>query len=77
MSDERKPSIFEELLRQDNKILAELDNVHDDLGKKLEIYSRRIALYRSVANRITDPIISEMIHTKKQLIIVDSNVIGL
>ena len=67
-------NVFEELKREDYKILKELDL--EDPQKVMAIYAKRIALYKKFADRIRDPIIKELIYTKREIIMNSANIVN-
>lgn len=46
MSSPEKDDVFMKLAGEDGKILEELENVHEDYEKTLEIMERRFLLFR-------------------------------
>jgi hypothetical protein len=56
------------LAEEDIKISQELENVHEDYGKTLEILQRRFSLFDKYQQQSLDPIVTEIILTQKQLI---------
>ncbi|MDW0266847.1 MAG: hypothetical protein QN835_06220 [Nitrososphaeraceae archaeon] len=66
MSSPEKDDVFMKLAEDDGKIL-ELENVHEDYEKTLEIMERRFSLFREYAAQSTDPVVTEIILTQAQL----------
>ena len=60
--------VFMKLHEEDVKILEELENVHEDYEKTLEIMQRRSALYRKYYTQNIDPAVMEIILTQDQII---------
>ena len=67
-------NVFEELKSEDYKILKELDL--EDPQKVMEIYAKRIALYKKFADRIRDPIAKEIIYTKREIMMNSANILN-
>ncbi|MFZ0315556.1 MAG: hypothetical protein WAL23_01305 [Nitrososphaeraceae archaeon] len=67
MSSPEKDDVFMKLAEEDGKILEELENVHEDYEKTLEIMERRFSLFREYAAQSTDPVVTEIILTQAQL----------
>ncbi|MDW0236224.1 MAG: hypothetical protein QOA08_07610 [Nitrososphaeraceae archaeon] len=65
-SPEKDDVVFMKLAEDDGKIL-ELENVHEDYEKTLEIMERRFSLFREYAAQSTDPVVTEIILTQAQL----------
>lgn len=66
MSSPDEDDVFMKLAEDDGKIL-ELENVHEDYEKTLEIMERRFSLFREYAAQSTDPVVTEIILTQAQL----------
>ncbi|MGB7697596.1 MAG: hypothetical protein WBL46_10290 [Nitrososphaeraceae archaeon] len=71
MEPEQRTNVFDELLIEDNKLLNEFGNASHDHKKILDIFSRRVTLYKKYADRETDPIIRAIIEAKKSVIMSD------
>jgi phage portal protein BeeE len=67
MSSPNEDDVFMKLAEEDGKILEELENVHQDYEKTLEIMERRFSLFREYAAQSTDPVVTEIILTQAQL----------
>ncbi len=67
-SPDEEDDIFIKLAEEDAKILEELENVHEDYPKIIEIMQRRIALYRKYYTQSLDPVIMEIIMSREHLI---------
>ena len=62
---------FDELLIEDNKILQDLDIGEPDHKAILDIFARRITMYKQFADRQHDPIIKAIIEGKKSALMSD------
>lgn len=70
---ERKLNVFEAVLLKDNEILEELKKFDpDDRLKTIEVYAKQISMHKAAAEAIPDPIVKEIIYTKRQFIILNS-----
>ena len=67
--------VFEELLIADNKILKGLDKARKD-HKILDIFARRITLYKDCADKQHDPIVKAIIDAKKSVIMSDMGLLS-
>jgi len=74
MSTDRKRNVFDELMIADNKILKELDN--DDHKKILDIFAKRVGLYKKLADETHDPITKAIIDSKKSVIMSDMGLLS-
>jgi len=68
--------VFEELLIADNKILKNLGNVKQNHKKILDIFARRVTLYKECADKQDDPIIKAIIDAKKSVIMSDMGLLS-
>jgi hypothetical protein len=68
--------VFEELLIADNKILKSLDNAKQNHKKILDVFARRVTLYKECADRQDDPIIRAIIDAKKSVIMSDMGLLS-
>jgi len=66
--------VFEELLIADNKLLKELDNA--DHAKILDVFARRITLYKECADKQNDPMVKAIIDAKKSVIMSDMGLLA-
>ena len=66
--------VFEELFIADNKILKELDNA--DHAKTLDVFAKRITLYRECADKQHDPMVKAIIDAKKSVIMSDMGLLA-
>ena len=66
--------VFEELLIADNKLLKELDNA--DRAKILDVFARRITLYKQCADKQNDPMVKAIIDAKKSVIMSDMGLLA-
>ena len=57
---ENEDDIFIKLAEEDGKILEELESVHEDYHKIIEIMQRRITLHRKYYTQFLDPVIMEI-----------------
>jgi hypothetical protein len=64
--------LFRRLELEDNEILKELDSVHGDNEKTLEIYAKRASLYQRFATETTDPIIQQIILIRHDIVLLFS-----
>ena len=66
--------VFEELFIADNKLLKELDNA--DHAKILDVFARRITLYKQCADKQDDPMVKAIIDAKKSVIMSDMGLLA-
>ena len=66
--------VFEELFIPDNKLLKELDNA--DHAKILDVFARRITLYKQCADKQNDPMVKAIIDAKKSVIMSDMGLLA-
>ena len=76
MSPDRKRNVFDELMIADNKILKELDDDGNDHKKILDIFAKRVGLYKEEADKTHDPIIKAIIDAKKSVIMSDMGLLS-
>jgi hypothetical protein len=75
MSEKRKLNVFEALLIQDNKILDELKGHEHDYDRKMQVWAKRLHLFKKSAEAIPDPIIKEMIYMKERMVLNEISVL--
>jgi hypothetical protein len=63
--------VFDELLIEDHKILQELDNAEQGHKAILDIFARRITMYKKFADKQHDSVIKAIIEGKKSVIMSD------
>lgn len=63
--------VFERLLIEDNTILKGLDDADKNHKKVLDIFARRVSLYKDWSDKQHDPIIKAIIDAKKSVIMSD------
>jgi hypothetical protein len=63
--------VFDELLIEDDKILKDLDIGEPDHKAILDVFARRITMYKKFADKQHDPIIKAIIEGKKSVIMSD------
>lgn len=68
--------VFDELSIADNKLLKGLDNANEDHKKILDIFARRVTLYKECADKAHDPIIKAIIDAKKSVIMSDMGLLS-
>ena len=68
--------VFQQLLIADNKLLKELDNAGQDHAKVLDIFAKRVTLYKEWADKEHDPIINAIIDAKKSVIMSDMGLLA-
>lgn len=68
--------VFERLLIEDNTILKGLDNAEKNHKKVLDIFARRISLYKDWFDKEHDPIIKAIINAKKSVIMSDMGLLS-
>jgi polyhydroxyalkanoate synthesis regulator phasin len=68
--------VFDELSIADNKLLIGLDNANEDHKKILDIFARRVTLYKECADKEDDPIIKAIIDAKKSVIMSDMGLLS-
>jgi hypothetical protein len=66
--EEEDEDVLMRLAEEDDKILEELENVHEDYEKTLEIMQRRSSLFSKSAKQSLDPIVTEIILTRAEMI---------
>jgi hypothetical protein len=66
-----KRNAFDELERADNKIIKKLNDAKRDYKAILDIFARRVTLYKECAEIQDDPIIKAIIDAKKSVIMSD------
>jgi hypothetical protein len=66
-----KRSPFELLERADNKIINKLNDAKGNYKAILDLYARRVTLYKDCAEIQDDPIIRAIIEAKKSVIMSD------
>lgn len=71
-----KIGIFEELLTADNKLIKELDNADHDHQKILDIFAKRVNLYKESFEKQHDPILKAIIDAKKSVIMSDMGLLA-
>jgi len=76
MGTGRKIDVFEELLIADNKILKGLQTAKQNHKKILDIFARRVTLYKECADKQDDPIIKAIIDAKKSVIMSDMGLLS-
>lgn len=68
--------VFDELSIADNKLLKGLDNANEDHKKILDIFARRVTLYKECADKADDRIIKAIIDAKKSVIMSDMGLLS-
>lgn len=76
MGTGKRTDVFEELLIADNKILKDLDSAKQNHKKILDIFARRITLYKECADKQDDPIVKAIIDAKKSVIMSDMGLLS-
>lgn len=76
MGTGKRTDVFEELLIADNKILKDLDSAKQNHKKILDIFARRVNLYKECADRQDDPIVKAIIDAKKSVIMSDMGLLS-
>jgi hypothetical protein len=76
MGTGKRIDVFEELLIADNKILKGLDSAKQNHKKILDIFARRVTLYKECADKQDDPIIKAVIDAKKSVIMSDMGLLS-
>jgi len=64
-------SIFDEVTFEDNKLLKQLDEVKNEHQNILDLFAKRVALYKRCAEQTHDPIERAIIEAKKMVIMSD------
>ena len=72
----RSLSIFDDLITEDNKLLKRLDDTEGKHEEILCIYAERVGLYKSFANKTSDPIEKNIIEAKKMIIMSDMGILS-
>jgi hypothetical protein len=68
--------VFERLLIEDNTILKGLDNAEKNHKNVLDIFARRVSLYKDWFDKEHDPIIKAIIDAKKSVIMSDMGLLS-
>ena len=68
MTSPDENDIFMKLAEEDQKILEESENINEDYEKSIEILQRRRLLYQKYYTQPLDPIETEIIMTKDEII---------
>jgi hypothetical protein len=76
MGTGKRTDVFEELLIADNKILKDLDSAKQNHKKILDIFARRVTLYKKCADKQDDPIVKAIIDAKKSVIMSDMGLLS-
>lgn len=76
MGTGKRTDVFEELLIADNKILKNLDSAKQNHKKILDIFARRVTLYKECADKQDDPIVKAIIDAKKSVIMSDMGLLS-
>lgn len=69
-------AVFERLLIEDNTILKALDDADNNHKKVLDIFARRVSLYKDWSDKQHDPIIKAIIDAKKSVIMSDMGLLS-
>jgi hypothetical protein len=69
-------SIFDTVSFEDNKLLKQLDDAKHDHKKILDIFSRRVALYKKCIEQADDPVEKAIIEAKKMVIMSDMGLLA-
>jgi hypothetical protein len=69
-------SIFDTVTSEDNKLLKQLDDVKQDHQKILDIFAKRVALYKKCAEQTDDPLEKAIIEAKKMVIMSDMGLLA-
>jgi hypothetical protein len=69
-------SIFETLALEDNKLLIQLDEIKHDHQKILDLFAKRVGLYKKCADQTHDPIEKAIIEAKKMVIMSDMGLLA-
>lgn len=72
----KKIDVFEELLIADNKILKGLRIAKQNHKKILDIFARRVTLYKECAEKQDDPVVKAIIDAKKSVIMSDMGLLS-
>jgi len=76
MGTGKKINVFEELLIADNKILKGLETTKQNHKKILDIFARRVTLYKECADKQDDSIVKAIIDAKKSVIMSDMGLLS-
>src|ERR1044072_2120815 len=76
MGTGKKIDLFEELLIADNKILKSLGTAKQNHKKILNMFARRVTLYKECADKQDDPVIKAVIDAKKSVIMSDMGLLS-
>ena len=76
MGTGKATDVFEELAIADNKLLKGIDGAKKNHKKILDIFARRITLYKECADKQDDPIIKAIIEAKKTVIMSDMGLLA-
>ena len=69
-------SIFDTVTFEDNKLLKQLDEVKNEHEKILDLFAKRVALYKKCAEQTHDPIERAIIESKKMVIMSDMGLLA-
>jgi hypothetical protein len=69
-------SIFDTLNTEDNKLLIQLNKVKDKHDKILDLFAKRVGLYKKCADSTDDPIEKAIIEAKKMVIMSDMGLLA-
>lgn len=68
--------VFEQLLIADNELIKELDKAAHDHQKILDIFAKRVNLYKEYFEKQHDPIMKAIIDAKKSVIMSDMGLLS-
>jgi hypothetical protein len=72
----RKLSIFDILTTEDNKLLKQLEELREEHEKILDLFAKRVGLYKKCADEARDPIEKAIIESKKMVIMSDMGLLA-
>ena len=72
----RSLTIFDTVLLEDNKLLRQLDEGKHEHQQILDLFAKRVALYKRCAEQTHDPIEKAIIEAKKMVIMSDMGLLA-
>ena len=76
MGTRTKRTVFEVLEIADNKLLKRLERAHGNHKAVLDIFARRVTLYKECAESQHEPIIRAIIDAKKSVVMSDMGLLS-
>lgn len=70
-------SIFDTLSREDNKLLSQLEQLQHNHDRILDLFAKRVGLYKKCADETDDPLEKGIIEAKKMVIMSDMGLMAV